>query len=90
MEQVPVAEIALGALRLYSMTHYDIIMGNDIARNVHSDVLIGHSIVIALGRCHSITVHPDVARVLMYYVLLHPIVISLFSLQKLQLYIKMY
>ncbi len=63
-------------LRLYSMTHYDITIGNDIARDVNYDIMIGHD--VAMGTYHDVTMHTDVARILIY-VLLCPIMIFLFS-----------
>ncbi len=56
------------------MTHYDIIIGNDVARDVHYEIIMGHSIVV-----HDVTMHTDVAMTLIYYVLLRPIMIFLFS-----------
>ncbi len=59
------------------MTHYDITIGNDVARDVHYDIIMGHN--IAMGTYHDVTMHTDVVRTLIYYVLLCPIVIFLFS-----------
>ncbi len=59
------------------MTHYDIPMGYDIARDVHCDITMGHNIV--MGTYHDDIMHTDIARTLIYYVLLHPIMIFLFS-----------
>ncbi len=59
------------------MTHYDITIGNDVARDVHYEIIMGHSIVV--GTYHDITMHIDVAMTLIYYVLLRPIMIFLFS-----------
>ncbi len=59
------------------MTHYDITIGNDIARDVHYEIIMGHSIVV--GTYHNVTMHTDVAMTLIYYVLLCPILIFLFS-----------
>ncbi len=62
-------------LRFCSMTHYDIPIGNDVARDVHCDIIMGHDV---MGTCHDVTMQTDVARMLAY-VLLHPIMIFLFS-----------
>ncbi len=59
------------------MTHYDITIGNDVAKDVHSEIIMGHSIVV--GTYHDLTMHNDVAMTLIYYVLLRPIMIFLFS-----------
>ncbi len=61
----------------YSMTHYDITIGNDVARDVHYEIIMGHSIVV--GTYHDVIMHNDVATNLIYYVLLRPIIIFLFS-----------
>ncbi len=49
--------ITLWTLLFCSMTHYDITIGNGVARDIQTDV----------------------ARMLIYYVLIHPIMIFLFS-----------
>ncbi len=59
------------------MTHYDITIGNDVARDVHCDIIMGHDVVI--GTYHDVTTQTDVARMLIYYVLIRPIMIFLFS-----------
>ncbi len=59
------------------MTHYDITIGNDVARDVKYEIIMGHSIDV--GTYHDVTMHTDVAMTLIYYVLLHPIMIFLFS-----------
>ncbi len=59
------------------MTHYDITIGNDVAREVDYETIMGYSIVV--GTYHDITMHTDVAMTLIYYVLLRPIMIFLFS-----------
>ncbi len=71
-----------------SMTHYDITIGNDVARDVHCDIIMGHDVV--MGTYHDATIHTDVARTLIYYVLLCPIMIFLcvFLVKSLKLYIK--
>ncbi len=60
------------------MPHYVITIGNDVARDVHCEILIiGHGIV--MGTYHDVTMHTDVATPLIYNVLLRPIMIFLFS-----------
>ncbi len=59
------------------MTHYDITIGNDVARDVHCEIIMGHGIV--MDTHHDVTMHTDVATTLIYYVLLLPIMIFLFS-----------
>ncbi len=61
----------------FFMTHYDITIGNDVARDVHYEIIMGHSIVV--GTYHNVTMHTDVAMTLIYYVLLRPIMIFPFS-----------
>ncbi len=58
------------------MTRYDIIIGNDVAMDVHCEIIMGHGIVV--GTYHDVTVHTDVATTLIYYVLIYPIMIFLF------------
>ncbi len=60
-----------------SMTHYDITIGNDVAWDVHYEIIMGHSIVV--GTYHDVTMHTDVAMTPIYYVLLRPIMIFMFS-----------
>ncbi len=60
-----------------SIIHYDITIGNDVARDVHCDIIMGHDLV--MEAYHDVTMHADVARNLIYYVLLSLIVIFLFS-----------
>ncbi len=59
------------------MTHYDITIGNDVARDVHYEIIMGHRIIV--GTYHDVTMHTDVAMTLIYYVLLCPIMIFMFS-----------
>ncbi len=59
------------------MTHFDITIGNDDAMDVHYEIIIGHSIVA--GTYHDVTMHTDVTMTFIYYVLLRPIMIFLFS-----------
>ncbi len=58
------------------MTHYDIPIGNDVARDVHCEIIMGHD--VAMGTYHDVTMHTDVATTLIY-VLLRPSMIFLFS-----------
>ncbi len=57
------------------MTHYDITIGNDVVKDIHCDIIMGHD--VAIGTYHYVTMHTDVARTLIY-VLLCPIMIFLF------------
>ncbi len=59
------------------MTHCDITIGNDVARDVHCEIIMGLGMV--MGTYHDVTIHTDVAATLIYYVLLCPIMIFLFS-----------
>ncbi len=59
------------------MTHYDITIGNDITSDVHYDIIMG--LDVAMCTYHDVTMHTDVAITLIYYVLLRPIMIFLFS-----------
>ncbi len=59
------------------MNIYDITIGNDVSSDVHYEIIMGHSIVV--GTYHDVTMHTDVAMTLIYYVLLCPIMIFLFS-----------
>ncbi len=54
------------------MTHYNITIGNDVSRDVHCDFIMGHNVV--MGACHDVTLHTDVSRTLIYYVLICPII----------------
>ncbi len=65
------------------MTHYDITIGNDIARDVHCDIIMGHDIV--MGEYHDVTNHTDIVKTLLYYVLLCLIIIFLFSQENLSI-----
>ncbi len=69
--------ITLWTLLFCSMTHYDITIGNDVARDVHCNIIMGHDVVI--GTYHDVTMQTDVARMLIYYVLIRSIMIFLFS-----------
>ncbi len=66
--------ITLWTIRFCSMTHYDITIANDVARDVNYDIIMGHGVV--MGTYHDITMQTD--RILTY-VLPHPIMIFLFS-----------
>ncbi len=60
------------------MTHYDITIGNELAMAVHCDIIMGHDVI--MGRAtYDDAIHTDVARILIYYVLLCPIMRFLFS-----------
>ncbi len=59
------------------MTHYDITIGNGVARDVHCEIIMGHD--IDMCAYHEVTMHTDVARTLIYYVLSRPIMIFMFS-----------
>ncbi len=52
-------------------------MDNDIARDVHCDIIMGYH--VAMGTYHDVTMQTNVDRSLVYYVLLCPIIIFLFS-----------
>ncbi len=69
--------ITLWTLLFCSMTHYDIIIGNDVARDVHCDIIMGHDVVICTY--HDVIMQTDIARMLIYYVLIRPIMIFIFS-----------
>ncbi len=58
------------------MTHYNITIDNDVVRDVHCDIM-GHAII--MGEYHDVAMYTDVARTFIYYVLLGPIMIFLFS-----------
>ncbi len=62
-------------IHFYSLTHYDITIANDLAMDVHCDIIMGHDVVMGT---YDVTMQTDVARMLTY-VLLHPIMIFLFS-----------
>ncbi len=60
----------------YSMTHYYITIVNDIAKDVHCDIIMSHEVV--MYAYNDVTMHTDVTRTLIYYVLLQLIMIVLF------------
>ncbi len=70
-------ESSSGTLLFCSMTHYDITIGNDVARDVYCEIIMGHGIV--MGTYYDVAMHTDFAATLIYYVLLRPIMIFLFS-----------
>ncbi len=61
------------------ITHYDIRMGNDRARDVHCDIIMDHDIVI--GTYCYVTMHVDVVKPIIYYVLPHPIIMFCFLVE---------
>ncbi len=42
-------------------------MGNGNAKDAHCDIIMGHD--VSMGTYYYITMHADVARILIYYVL---------------------
>ncbi len=66
------------ALHFRFMTNYDTTIGTYVARDVHCDIIMGHDIV--MGTYHDVTMHINVARTLIYYVLLGAIMIFPFAL----------
>ncbi len=69
--------ITLWIIHFSFTTHYDITIAKDVANDVHCDIIMGHDVV--MGTYHDIIMQTDVARMLIYYVLIHPIMIFLFS-----------
>ncbi len=47
-------------------THYDVTMGNDIARVIHCDITMSNDVTMCTY--HGITMHNDIAMNLFYYV----------------------
>ncbi len=82
--------LPLYPLLLCFMTHYDITIGNDIARDAHCNIAKGNDIdrdihccitiynVIAMCRYDGITMYNDVAMNLFYHVLLQ-LIMRVFS-----------
>ncbi len=68
--------ITLWIIHFCFMTHYDITITKDVAKNVHCDIIMGNDVV--MGTYHDVTMQTDVAMMLTY-LLLHPIMIFLFS-----------
>ncbi len=56
-----------------SMTHYDITIGNDFAKDMHCDIMDQEVIFT-----YDIIMNTDFARTLIYYVLLRPIMINVY------------
>ncbi len=50
------------------MTHYNIAVRNDVARGVHCYMIMGYDII--MGAYHNVTMHTDIAKTLIYYVLI--------------------
>ncbi len=62
------------------VSHYDITMGNDIARNMHCDITMGNDVArdihcditfsnyVAMCTYHGITMHNDVPMNISYYI----------------------
>ncbi len=48
------------------MILYDITIGNDVARDVHCDIIVGHAIIMVVY--YDVAMHSDVARSFIYYV----------------------
>ncbi len=59
------------------LCHHDITMGNDIAKDTHCDIIMGYDVVI--GTYRDVTMQNEVEMMLIYYVLLRPIMVLLFS-----------
>ncbi len=51
------------------MTHYDITIAKNVAKDVHCHIIMGHDVV--KGTYHDVTMQTDVAMMLTY-LLLHP------------------
>ncbi len=56
--------LPLCALFLYFMTHYDITMGNDIAKDIHCDVTMSND--MAMCTYYAIRIRP-LHRYMVYY-----------------------
>ncbi len=71
------------------MTHYNITIGNDVARDVHCDITMGHD--VAMGT-YDVTMNTDVARTLIYVLVISMpnYDISIFLVKSLKFYIKHY
>ncbi len=62
------------------VTHYDITMGNDVARDAHFEITMGNDVArdihcdvtmsndLTMSTYHGITMHNDIAMNLFYYV----------------------
>ncbi len=60
-------------MMLLRMPHYNITVGNDIAKDFHCDIIMGNN--VAMCTYHGITMHNDIAMNLFCYVLLWRIMI---------------
>ncbi len=49
-----------GQYAFCSMTHYDITIGNDVARDVHCYIIMSHDVVMCTY--HDVTMHTNVTR----------------------------
>ncbi len=56
--------LPLQALLLCTLNHYDINLGNDVARDIHCDITMSNDIVTCIY--HTITMHNDAAMSLFY------------------------
>ncbi len=71
------------------MTHYDITIANDVARDVHCNIIMGHGVV--MGTYHDVTLQTDFASMLLECSLMYyyaQLSYSIFLLKSLKLYIK--
>ncbi len=66
------------------MTHYNITIGNNVTRDFHYDIIIGHDV---MGVYHDVTMHTDIH---LLYIAKPNYDISVFSVKSLKLYIKHY
>ncbi len=64
--------------------HYDITIRNYVARDVHCDIIV----CLDVMGTDDVTMHTDVGRTLIYYILLPTYDISVFLVKSLKLYIK--
>ncbi len=60
-----------------SITYYNITIGNEVTREVHCDIIMGHDVV--MDTYHDVTMYNGVAWILIYNLLLCPIMIFLFT-----------
>ncbi len=79
-ESRSIRPVEINKYDLTMATHYDIIMGNDVARDVHCEITMVNDIArdihcditmsnnVAMCTYHDITMHNDVAMNLFYYV----------------------
>ncbi len=66
----------MSTFMFHDLLSYHITMGNDVNRVVHYAIIMGHDVVMAT---YDVTMHTDVTRTFIYYVLLRPIMTFLFS-----------